>query len=173
MSVIINAKTLNQRIAALGKRTTKWRNDVQSLLVSCAFHAFEHNNTDPLTNLVKVLHGADLVAVIHWAEKHCPAVWQKAETKFRFNKSFQGEFSEATLMEDPWYIRAVKAKEVASSLDMLESLRGFIKRMEKEVELEVEVEVDGVKTKQKRTLEHAELLAKVKALANDVEYATK
>lgn len=162
---MLELKKLNAKISALGKRTGKWRQDVQEIIVACAEHAFKGNNVDPLTRLVGALGGADLRAVIHWAEKHCPAVWVKAESKFRFNKSFKGEFDAATLMAAPWYELAVKPKEIASSIDVLESLRGFIKRMEKEAELEV----DG----KKRTVEHAELLAKVKALANDVEYATK
>lgn len=174
MSIINNAKTLNQRITALAKRTTKWRDDVQSLLVSCAFHAFEHSNTDPLTNLVKALHGADLTAVIHWAEKHCPALWQKKEEKFRFNKSFAGQFDEGVLNAEPWHTRAITPKQIPSSVDMLESLRGFIKRMEKEVALEVEVESeDGTKAMSKRTIEHAELLGKLSAIANATEYASK
>ena len=154
---------LNSRIDSLGKRTAKWRDDVQLILVACAQHAFDGSNVDPCTRLVKVCHGADMTALIRWIEAHMPAYWVKAENKFRFNKSFIGEYDAITLMAEPWWNLAKKAKEVSSTLDMLESLRHFIKRMEKEASREI----DG----QKVTVEHAELLSKLAAIANDKEYA--
>lgn len=158
----IALKALNQKIVALGKRTVAWRNEVQMCLVGCAQHAFDSNNVDPCTKLVGVLHGADAKALIHWIESHMPAVWVKAENKFRFNKSFIGNYDAVVLMAEPWWELATKAKEVSSSLDMLDALRGFIKRMEREAAKEI----DGKKV----TVEHAEVLANLKALANSVEY---
>lgn len=157
-----DVKTLNRKIDGLGKRTAKWRDDVQLILVQCAQHAFDGNNVDPCTRLVKVLHGSDMTALIRWIEAHMPAVWMKAENKFRFNKSFNGEYDAITLMASPWWELAKKPKDVTSSLDMLESLRHFIKRMEKEAAREI----DGKKI----TVEHADLLTKLAAIANATEY---
>jgi len=153
---------LNARIDALGKRTAKWRDDVQLILVSCAVFAFEDSNVDPCTRLVKALHGADATALIRWIEAHMPAYWVKAENRFKFNKSYKGEYDAVTLMAEPWWNLAKKAKDVSSSLDMLDSLRSFIKRMEREATKEI----DGKKV----TVEHGELLVKLQAIANSTEY---
>ncbi|OHD24075.1 MAG: hypothetical protein A2Y38_14650 [Spirochaetes bacterium GWB1_59_5] len=160
-----DVKKLNAQIDNLGKRTAKWRDDVQLVLIQCAQHAFDGSNVDPCTRLVKVLHGSDMTALIRWIEAHMPAYWVKAENKFKFNKSFQGEYDAITLMASPWWELAKKAKEVSSSLDMLDSLRHFIKRMEKEASREI----DGKPV----TVEHAELLTKLSAIANDKEYDAK
>lgn len=155
-------KQLNAKIAGIAKRTETWRNDVQIILVGCAQHAFDNGNVDPATRLVKALTGADARALIHWTEKHMPAVWVKAENQFRLNKSFKGEYDAIALLGDAWWLLATKPKEVSSSLDVLDSLRGFIKRMEREAAKEI----DG----QKVTVEHADLITKLTALANAVEF---
>lgn len=156
-------KQLNAKISGLAKRTAKWRDDVQVVLVGCAQHAYDNGNVDPATRLVKALTGADARALIHWIEGHMPAIWMKAENQFRFNKSFKGEYDAVALLGDAWWELAAKPKDISSSLDVLESLRSFIKRMEREAAKEV----DGKKV----TVEHAELLTQIKALANNTEYA--
>lgn len=152
-------KQLNRKIAELGKRTAKWRDDVQLVLVGCAQQAFDGSNVDPCTKLVHVLSGADSRAIIHWIEAHMPAVWVKAEEKFRFNKSFKGEYDAITLMAEPWWELATKPKNVASSLDMLTELGAFIKRMEREV------------AAGKKTVEHKEVLEELKALSGKLAQA--
>lgn len=153
----ITLKQLNAQITSIGKKTAKWRDEVQLVLVGCAQHAFDGNNVDPCTRLVHALTGADSRAVIHWIEAHMPAVWVKAEEKFRLNKSFKGEYDAITLLAEPWWELATKPKNVSSSLDMLDALRSFIKRMEKEAESKTEVA-------------HVEILANLKTLANAVEF---
>ena len=66
-------------------------------------------------------------------------------------------------MANPWWNLAKKAKEVSSTLDVLDSLRSFLKRMEKEAAKEI----DGKKI----TVEHAELLTQLAAIANDKQYS--
>ncbi len=148
----IELKKLNAKIASLEKRTAKWRDEVQFCLIGCAQHAFESNNVDPCTRLVKALHGADSRALIHWIEKHMPAVWIKDEAKFRVNKAFKGEYDAVTLMASPWWEMATKAKNVASSVDCLDAVRQLIKRLEKEV-------ADGTKE-----VAHVEAIGELKAL---------
>lgn len=126
-------RELNKKIDALGKRTAKWRDDVQLVLCQVAQQAFDGSNVDPATRLVKVLTGADAKAIIHWIEAHMPAVWVKAEEKFRFNKSFVGEYDAITLMSEAWWELATKPKNVSSSLDCLDAVRDLIKRLEREI----------------------------------------
>lgn len=126
-------RELNKKIDNLGKRTAKWRDDVQLVLCQVAQQAFDGSNVDPATRLVKVLTGADAKAIIHWIEAHMPAVWVKAEEKFRFNKSFVGEYDAITLMAEPWWELATKPKNVSSSLDCIDAVRDLIKRLEREV----------------------------------------
>lgn len=149
----ITLKKLNAQIAAIGRKTAKWRDDVQLCLVGCAQHAFDSNNVDPCTRLVQAVRGADAKAIIHWIEAHMPAVWVKADEKFRFNKSFVGEYDAITLMAEPWWELATQPKNVASSLDMLDALDTFIKRMVREVEAG------------KKEVLHGEVLTELKALS--------
>lgn len=158
----ITIKQLNAKIAGIAKRTAAWRDDVQLILVGCAQHAFDNGNVDPATRLVKALTGADARALIHWTEKHMPAVWVKAESQFRLNKSFKGEYDAVTLLSEAWWELATKPKDISSSLDVLDALRSFIKRMEREAAKEI----DG----QKVTVEHADLITKLSTLANAVEF---
>lgn len=146
-------KELNKRISSIGKKTAKWRDDVQLALVGCAYHAFEHGNLDPATRLVKVLHGADATALIRWIESHMPAVWVRSEEQFRLNKSFKGEYDAIVLMAEPWWELAKKAKSVSSVFDALEAVRHLIDRIEREIE-------SG-----KKTVEHADVLKELKAVA--------
>lgn len=151
----LTVKQLNAKINALGKRTEKWRNDVQEVLTNCAAFAFEDSNVDPCTRLVDVLQGADAKAVIHWVEAHMPAVWVKAEGKFRFNKSFIGEYDPLVLLAEPWWELATKPKNVSSSFDVLDSVRNLITRIEREI-------ASG-----KKTVTHGDMLASLKQLAGD------
>lgn len=153
-------KQLNSRIAGLAKRNAKFNDDVQLVLVGCAQQAFDGSNVDPCTKLVNVLKGTDAKAIIHWIEAHMPAIWVKAEGKFRFNKSFVGEYDAITLMAEPWWELATKPAQVSSSFDVLESVRALIKKAKKEIE-------SG-----KRTVEHASMIAQLEALAaNNGEFA--
>lgn len=153
-----NVKTLNKKIDALGKRTAKWRDEVQLVLVECAIFAFDDKNVDPCTRLVKALTGAESKALVRWIEGHMPAVWMSKEEKFRFNKSFNGVYDAITLMAEPWWHLVTKLKNVPSSIDALESFRQLIARLNKEVE------------KGEKTVENADFLAAMVAAANDWQY---
>lgn len=162
----LTIKQLNGKIKTIAGQKVKMRNLIQEVVVESCPHAFDDKNVDPFTNLVNACQGAvDVKALIHWIEKHAPAIWRKDEAKFKFNKSFVGAFNREYLMEQPWWENAVKAKDVSSSLDMLDALRSFIKRMEREAAKEI----DG----KKMEVSHAELLDGLKKLANDTEYNDK
>jgi hypothetical protein len=153
-------KKLNAKIVALGKKTSKWRDEVQETLVGCAWQAFNGDNVDPCTKLVKVLGGADARAIIKWIESHMPARWVKSENQFRVNKSFKGEYDALVLLAAPWWELATKTHNIDSSLDCLDAVRNLIKRIESEIK-------SG-----KKTVEHVEVLAELKAVAGKVEQAS-
>lgn len=152
-----DVKSLNKKIDALGKRTAKWRDDVQLVLCQVAQQAFDGSNVDPATRLVNVLTGADAKAIIHWIEAHMPAVWVKAEDKFRLNKSFVGEYDAILLMSEPWWELATKPKNVSSSLDCLDAVRDLIKRLEKEV------------AAGKKEIQHKEAITALKQVCGEIE----
>jgi hypothetical protein len=155
----MNEKELNRKIDSLGKKTAKWRDDVQIVLVQCVYHAITYKNVDPCTRLVGVMTGADMKAIIHWLENHAPVVWIKSEEKFRFNKSFVGEYDATSLLGDAWWIRAIKPRDVSSTLDCLDAIRSLIKRLEKEIEAG------------KREVVHPEAIEELKAVCGRIERA--
>lgn len=162
---IMELKTLNTRIQQLGKKTAKWRDDVQLVLVACAYHAIEGNNgagnADPFTQVIKVLEGADMRAVIKWAEMNAGVVWQRSEETFRINKAKRGsiEYDAITLMATPWWQLARKAREIESTLDCLEAVRHLVARLEKEA-------ASG-----RKELIHAEAIVKLKEVCGSLERA--
>ena len=171
----LTIKQINGKIASLTKSHAKFNDEVQVLLCSIAQYADE-KNVDPATRLlipnpdekdankrVFRFDSVDNKILIHWIEKHMPARWVASSASFAFNKSFDGEYDAAALMSEPWYQKAVKPRQVSSSLDMLESLRSFIKRQEKEAARVI----DG----NPLSGEHAEIMDMLKAIANKVEYA--
>ena len=173
----LTIKQINGKIAHLTKSHAKFNDEVQLLLCSIAQYAYE-KNVDPATRLLITnpdekdvkkrqfrFDSVDNTVLIHWIEKHMPARWVASSASFAFNKSFVGEYDAVALMASPWYQKAVKPRQVSSSLDMLDSLRSFIKRQEKEAARVI----DG----QPIAVEHAEILDMMKAIANKVEYAEK
>lgn len=133
MAAKTQLSALDQQIDALGKKTAKWRDEVQEVLVKCARQAFEHKNVDSFTRLTTVLHGADMKAIITWAETYSPCIWQKKDVKFRFNKSFEGDFDGLFLLGQAWWERATKPQNISSVFDVLEVVQAMLKRAEKEV----------------------------------------
>lgn len=163
-------KTIKQIMTTangLATRNKTFNADLQALLVDAAEHAFSAKNCDALRQVVIKgtefrFTGIDNKVLIAWVEKFTPARWDNKGLKFRFNKGFQGEFDREFLMAQPWHKKSPQPKDIASSIDYLEMVRGFIKRMEKEAA----VEVNGAP----RSVKHAELLLKLQTIANAAEY---
>lgn len=149
----IDSKTLNKKIDDLGKKHATWRQNVQLVLVACAKQAFDHKNVDGFTRLTTVLGGADMKAIITWAETYAPARWSKQDVAFKLNKSFKGDFDGLYLLGQAWWERATKPQNVSSTFDVLEVVRDLIKRAEKEV------------AAGKKTVTHAEMIFELKAIA--------
>lgn len=152
---------LNKEIDALGKKTAKWRDDVQVVLVKCAAQAFVHNNADPFTRLIGVMAGADMKALIRWAEEYTPVIWMKTEGKFRINKSFNADHDPVVLLGKAWWDLATKAKNVSSTYDVLEVVQDLIKRAEKEVK--------GMK----KTVQHADMIMELRKTVTAYEESVK
>jgi hypothetical protein len=159
----LDSKTLNKKIDALGKKHISWRDDVQIVLVACAKQAFVHNNVDGFTRLTSVLHGADMKAIITWAETYSPAIWQKKDVKFRYNKSFEGDFDGLFLLGQAWWERATKPQNISSVFDVLEVVQAMLKRAEKEVNA----------TNNIKQVIHKDLLADVRIAVTKYEEAHK
>lgn len=159
----LDSKTLNKRIDELGTKHNKWRDGVQVVLVACAKQAFDHNNVDGFTRLVGVLGGADMKAIITWAETYSPAIWQKKDVKFRYNKSFEGDFDAAFLLGQAWWERATKPQNISSVFDVLEVVQAMLKRAEKEVNA----------TNNIKQVIHKDLLAEVRIAVTKYEEAQK
>lgn len=156
----IELRKLNAKITSLGKKTAKWRDDVQFCLIGCAQHAYDNSNVDPATRLVAAVTGADKTAIVKWVELHMPARWVQRDAAFKFNKSFAGEYDAVSLMSEPWWELATKEKNIRSTFDALVEVRALVKRLTNEL----------AKT---HTVKHSEILADLTNLANKVEYADK
>lgn len=152
---------LNRDIKSLGTKTKKWRDDVQLILIRCAAYAFQ-GNAEPMTSVVAQLEGADVAAVIKWAEMYAPVLWRASDDgikRFGINKSFEGEFDAAYLMGTAWWVSAKKPQQVSSIYDVADAVRDLIKRAEREV------------TAGKKTVHHADLIRDLKALAGRASQA--
>lgn len=144
------------------KRHNKTREVIQQVLVGCCAVAFDvethKKNVEPFTALVKGLQGADQKAIIGWIEKNAPAIWRTQEgntKKFVFNASYKGTFDFDRLVQDKWWQYAKPANEVTSTIDFREQLDNMVKRLTREMEATGE---------KRKTIEHPEVLAELKAL---------
>lgn len=129
----IKLTALDKEIDSLGKKTAKWRDDVQVVLVKCAKLAFDHNDVSGFTRLVGVMKGSDMYCLMGWIKTHAPALWNKKDLRYNFNKSFDAEFDGIFLLGKAWYEFAREAKDVNLEIDYLARLQEFLKRSEKEV----------------------------------------
>lgn len=168
----ITIKQFNSRVGKLTASNTKFKNEVQELLCIAAQYAFDDKNVSPLTSLVMRgsefrFDGIDHKTLIHWIEEHTPARWDNKECKFRFNKAFQGVYDAVTLLAEPWWKKQTPPTRIVSSVDALAEVRSLIARLEKLAAKKVVV--DGVETAVE--IKHGDLMDKLKAIANEVEFA--
>lgn len=134
----MDAKTLNKRIDALGKKTEHWRDEVQLVLVDCAARAFDdaHNDVDGFSRLVRKVVGSDMTTLIKWIETFTPAKWNPkkespyGEGAFTLNKKFVGEFNGLKLAGEAWWAKAKRPEQVRSTVfNVDEAVAEFIKKM--------------------------------------------
>lgn len=138
---MIEVKKLNRSIDALAKRTAKWRDDVQLVLVSCAQLAFnERPNVDPLSRLVHKLEGADRRTLVKWIEEHMPARFHSDVQSpygmgaFKHYKKFEGEYDAVALLADAWWQATAPVSTIKSVYDMaavVKDIRAIMKKAEK------------------------------------------
>lgn len=117
-------KKLNGLIKSIGQNSAKLRDDIQTALIGCAFHAQMHRNTDPFNRLFDAVGtGTRKEGMLKWASIYAPVHFkdEKVVLSDKRQKEFVGD-EEVLLLElhmaEKWYALA-KEEKVANPWDSL------------------------------------------------------
>lgn len=70
---VMTAKQLTSKITGLGKRANTFADDVQEVLISCAFYAIKDGNTTPANDLLDAIEGPTRIkGITMWLELYAP-----------------------------------------------------------------------------------------------------
>lgn len=164
----LTAASFSSLIDKINKSTSDRRQDIQAALEFAAYCAQADRNADPAIRLFAVVgRETNRQNMAKWLSELAP-IGFKDGTPFFHEKKWKGwtgtlvEFEQGLFDAVPWYLLKTAASEIPDTVDVLEQLRHFLKKLERDVAKEV----NGAK----RTVKHEELLAQVAALANSTEY---
>lgn len=148
MQLMSNIK-LAAQIRSINTKSSKLREQIQDVLISCAYHAMKDGQITPFNDLLKAVGSNTRVkGITMWAEKFgCVMV---KDDKFVLNKSAKAK-TDVTCEDDfaPYYAEMVASKwydvapkEVKTSIfEATTYLDGVAKRLEKENQVTIADEV--------------------------------
>ena len=107
----IEIKKLNTLIGVIGKNASKLREDIQTALIGCAYHAQLHRNTDPFNRLFEAVGtGTRLEGMLKWATLYAPVYFRDGKVlvsdkrQKEIANTLSGDEFEATLLDsEKWY----------------------------------------------------------------------
>lgn len=140
MSVMSSIK-LSAQIRSIGSNSKKVREQIQEVLISCAYYAAKDGNTNPFNQLLAAVGTATRIkGLTAWAELY--GFVQVSKEKFILNKSARKEANvtdeasfaefESVMRSSPMWFEIVPAEKVTSIFDASHYLDGVIAKLEKE-----------------------------------------
>lgn len=139
---MLTSKQINTRIAGIKRSAKAIRENIQTVLVNIAGHAYEHGDVTALTKLLDATQGVDKDAILKFAVEHCFIVVK--QDKIALNKSARknADFASGAdvveyLAENApnWYDKAVTTEQAVKALDIDSALKALAKRIAKADEL--------------------------------------
>jgi len=136
---MLSTKELNGKIAGIRKSTAALRENIQTVLVNAAGHAYEHGDVTFYTRLFAATSGMNRELIAAWIKDVGFAILQP-DGSFKMNKSARrdADFADgaacvAYLTDNApiWYQREASASDVAKQLNAATLLDGLAKRIEK------------------------------------------
>lgn len=174
---MLSMKQLATKITSISKRRETWNDDVQTVLINMAGHAYEHGDVSKFPALFAATKGADKKAIMRFAVDHC-FVNVKADGTVSVNKKARKEadFEDGTAVvthleqEAPkWFDDAITTEQAAKALDVCASIKALTKRVAKG-DRDVTFTWDGLQA-EIDALESALELARQKQLDADLKEA--
>lgn len=140
MSVMSTTK-LSAQIRSIGGNSKKLREQIQEVLISCAYYAAKDGNTNPFNQLLNAVGTATRIkGLTTWAELY--GFVQVKHEKFILNKTARKDANvtdeasfaefEAVMRSSPMWFEIVPAEKPASIFDASTYLSGVIAKLEKE-----------------------------------------
>lgn len=167
-AVVTDAAMLNKRIDSAIKATAKLTEDIQTILVSAAFHAVMHGNIDPINRFFNgVGKGVRRAALQGWLDTNAPVMIDK-ESGFVFSRDkLETLVGHRTPTEEQTmaYVQGVatelwtdyKPEQMAvKSLDVVALVQALLKKA-------AQAQKAGA------TIEHGELIEKLSAMVGAVD----
>lgn len=134
MAIIEDRKALLRAIGSVGTSVKNLRVQIQAVIPSIIFHAFEHGDVTLGDRLLDATKGADRQALTAYMETYGPFRLSNGKFKlnaaFRKDNTFDAEFFEGD--EAPtWWEFAKEKKALNSIFDLEQQVQGILKRLEK------------------------------------------
>lgn len=140
MSVMSSSK-LSAQIRSIGTHSKTLREQIQEVLISCAYYAAKDGNTNPFNQLLAAVGTATRIkGLTAWAELY--GFVQVKQEKFILNKSARKEANvtdeasfaefESIMRASPMWFDIVPAEKPTSIFDASHYLSGVIAKLEKE-----------------------------------------
>lgn len=136
---MLTIKQITTKIRSIARRNATLRDDIQTVMVNLAGHAYEHGDVSAAGNLLNAVVGQDKVAIVRFLRDHC-FVNVSNEGKVTLNRKARSEadFADgaacvASLTEHApkWYEAACTTEQAAKILDPIQALDALLKRIQK------------------------------------------
>lgn len=135
---MLTRKQLNRKIDGICKRDGTIADDIQTVLVNEAGHAFQHLDVTGFTRLFQGLRGADRTALVKWVHEHGFARLDKETGGFKLNRAARnkcalstGDEVVADLIENAphWTAHSPAAEKIVDALSVTTMIEALAKRI--------------------------------------------
>jgi hypothetical protein len=87
VSIMLNTKQLNSKIAGIRRSTDAMRNNIHEILCNAAGHAYQYGDVTFFTRLIDATSGVNQKRIQRWIRDNGFATWNKEKSSYQLNKS--------------------------------------------------------------------------------------
>lgn len=137
---MLTLKQIDAKITSIKKRKITWNDDVQTVMVNLAAHAYVHGDVSKFGPLLSACKGADQKAIVGYVREFCftNVTIAKGEVSVSLNKKAhkEADFADGDAViahleqERKWYDAAISTEDAVRELDAMKSLESLLKRIQ-------------------------------------------
>lgn len=170
---MLTSKQLNQKIAAFGKTTAAMREDMQTILVNAAAHAYQHGDVTFFDRLFENASGVNRLRATEWVREFGFATLSK-DGKFKFNRDARAKFDFKDGLEcynwlqlnaRPWWSKEEDMGDIAKKLDVAARIKSLASQIKNAANKNTEVTIDASEINAAMAMLKEAILAEVSAPA--------
>ena len=139
---MLTVKQISTKISSIARRNKTIRADIQSVLIQCAGHAYEHGDVSCVANLLSATQGQDKKAILEFAGEYCFVRVSKDEIKLNKKARAEADFANGdaviehlTADAPNWWDSAITTEKAIKALDVAQQLEALAKKIAKSDEV--------------------------------------